>query len=634
MIHFLFTFFDFFRVWYYNIRMFNRRIALALIIFLITLSAGFAKPRKKAVTVPTKVQEKIKNTEESPKSWYICELKGKTKAGNVVIGPVEQRELILLVWIANSIQPNKDYCIAKNKTYISKNPEVFFKDEFTNIKNDINEFGVADTYEKYFFTNYLTRSLKLSVDGTVFGEKANEETPPEDEELPQEEGSKLTRELIEEQKNTVEAEATPEPEPEPEPAPAPEPLPEPVPEPKEEPAPAPEPVKETKPKIVVEQEKEEIPEEPAPIIEEELIPETTREIVEEQNLEPIIEAPLETASETLAQAPKKEEQSEYDNLLFSKLNQEKTDYVPQPESRPQAVPQPIPEPVQTPAPAPEPAPEPEPIQEPEPIPEPEPAPEPAVEPVAENSFELPISTTPSTSVNRYQRENLLDYAPKKTPPLPSDEDFTSYQLIASPDQADSKGVTLLMKAAKAGNNWELKNLLNSGANVNLKDSDGWTALMYAVRYQENTSIIDLLISAGAQVKTKNSYNVSALMLASTYNGNPEILRKLLSYYSPSEKEVVQSFVLMLSDNYSSDYSKAAKVDTFIEKSISLNSFYNGKTPLMYAAQYCSSTIVIKKLLDYGAGTSIRSADGKTAFDFAKENPTLPHDDVYWMLNRK
>ena len=91
---------------------------------------------------------------------------------------------------------------------------------------------------------------------------------------------------------------------------------------------------------------------------------------------------------------------------------------------------------------------------------------------------------------------------------------------------------------------------------------------------------------------------------------------------------------MLSDNYSSDYSKAAKVDTFIEKSISLNSFYNGKTPLMYAAQHCSSTVVIKKLLEYGAGTSIRSADGKTAFDYAKENPSLPHDDIYWMLNKK
>ena len=574
--------------------MFNRKIALVLFIFLLTLSAGFAKPKKKGISVPAKVQEKINKTEESPKSWYVCELKGKTKAGNVIIGPVEQRELILLVWIANSIQPNKDYCIAKNKTYISKNPEVFFKDEFEAIKNDINEFGVADTYEKYFFTNYLTRSLKLSVDGTAFEEKEND-SATEDEELPQVEGSQLTRQLIEEetkadsQENTVEDEASNEPE--------------------------------LLPEDVTSQAGEPVSEE---------MPEAAFSLTEK---EPLLEPPIEV-EETEFQLSEKKEQAEYDNLLFSKLNQEKSDSELEQKTtqKLEAIPEPITaaiaEPVTEASPAPEPLPE------AATAPSLEATPEAPVESVTENTFELPISTTPSTTVNRYQRENLLDYAPKKTPPLPTDEDYTTYQLIASPDQADSKGVTLLMKAAKAGNNWELKNLITSGANVNLQDSDGWTALMYAVRYQENTSIIDLLIDAGAQVKTKNSYKVSALMLASTYNGNPEILRKLLSFYSPSEKEVIQSFVLMLSDNYSSDYSKAAKVDSFIEKSIPLNSFYNGKTPLMYAAQYCSSTIVIKKLLDYGAGTSIRSADGKTAFDYAKENPTLPHDDIYWMLNKK
>ena len=510
--------------------MFKRKFCLILFIFFIILTPSFSKAKKSPITVPAKVQEKIDSTEETPKSWYICELKSKTKAGNVVIGPVEQRELILLIWIANSIEPNKNYCIAKNRTYITKNPESFFKDEFTAIKSDINEFGVVDTYEKYFFTNYLTRSLKLSLDSEESETEATEQdTAP-----------------------AVEPEATPTVETTPviEETPVVEPEPAATPEPEPEPTPEPEPVVE-----------------PEPVIEQEPV-------------------------------------------------------VPQPEPVVEPEPVVIPEPVQEVTPEPEPTPEPV----PEPTPQPEVTPEPA--------FELPISTTPSTTVNRYQKESLLDYAPKKTLELPSDEDYTSYQLIGSPDEADSRGCTLLMKAAKAGNNWELKNLINSGASINLKDADGWTALMYAVRYQENTSIVEQLIDAGADVKVKNNFDVSALMLASTYNGNPEILRKLLSYYSPSEKEVIQAFVLMLSDNYSSDYSKAAKVDCFIEKAIALNTFYNGKTPLMYAAQYCSSTVVIKKLLEYGAGTSIRSADGKTAFDYAKENPTLPHDDIYWMLNKK
>ena len=519
--------------------MFKRKITLCLFIFLISFSCGFSKAKKSPITVPSNVQDKINATEESSKSWYICELKGKTKAGNVVIGPVEQRELILLIWIANSVQPNKDYCIAKNKTYISKNPESFFKDEFANIKADINEFGLAKTYEQYFFTNYLSRSLKLSLDGAEITDNQ-----PEEDELAFEEGSQLTRQMMESQGGVLPAD------------------------------------------------------EPEPVIEE----------------VPVVE-------EKAAPAPVAEPEPEPE---------------PIPEPAPTPEPEPIPEPVAEVLPTPEPEPEPVVLPEPEPAPEPEPEPEPIQTPAAEAepAFELPISTTPSTSVNRYQKESLLDYAPKKTFELPSDDDYSTYQLIGSPDAADNRGCTLLMKAAKAGNNWELKNLINSGASINLKDNDGWTALMYAVRYQENTSIVEQLIEAGAEVKIKNNYDISALMLAATYNGNPEILRKLLTYYSPSEKEVIQAFVLMLSDNYSSEYSKAAKVDCFIEKAIALNSFYNGKTPLMYAAQYCSSTIVIKKLLEYGAGTSIRSAEGKTAFDYAKENPTLPHDDIYWMLNRK
>ena len=601
--------------------MFKRKLFLLLFLFLSILSLGFSKPKKNAVTVPTKVQEKINNTEESPKSWYICELKGKTKAGNVVIGPVEQRELILLVWIANSIVPNKNYCIAKNKTYISKNPESFFKEEFANIKSDINEFGVADTYEKYFFTNYLTRSLKLSVDGTPLAENPDEEK--EDEELPLAEGSQLTRQMISEQEGTPQEE-TAEPEVQEEVA---EETSQETPQKEEitkETEKAQKPEKPQKEEKTVRPELADIiAEEPIETLESQLQQEEDPTMVAEGENPPLLEPSLETENVIVkekVQEPKEEIWPEKTEPKEIAKAEPVTTTVPEPVTTVEQIPQ-----VET-----VPEPEEEVVQEPEPIPEPAAEEERPVQ----TSFELPISTTPTTTVNRYQRENLLDYAPKKTPALPSDDDYTSYQLIGSPDAADSKGVTLLMKAAKAGNNWELKNLINYGAKVNLKDNDGWTALMYAVRFQENTSIIDLLIDSGAEVKAKNNYNVSALMLAATYNGNPEILRKLLSYYSPSEKEVVQSFVLMLSDNYSSDYSKAAKVDTFIEKSIALNSFYNGKTPLMYAAQYCSSTIVIKKLLDYGAGTTIRSADGKTAFDYAKENPTLPHDDIYWKLNKK
>ena len=98
-----------------------------------------------------------------------------------------------------------------------------------------------------------------------------------------------------------------------------------------------------------------------------------------------------------------------------------------------------------------------------------------IEQVLTDPFELPISTTVANNVNRYQRENLLDYAPKKVPALPTDEDENEIVLISNPDKADSSGCTLLMMAARAGNDREVKNLILSGAKVNLKDKEGWNA---------------------------------------------------------------------------------------------------------------------------------------------------------------
>ena len=98
--------------------------------------------------------------------------------------------------------------------------------------------------------------------------------------------------------------------------------------------------------------------------------------------------------------------------------------------------------------------------------------------------------------------------------------------------------------------------------------------------------------------------------------------------------MLQSFILLLSDNSSSEYAKIAKVEAFIKKSVPLNSFYEGKTPLMYAAEFGTSTKLIKYLIDEGASPSIRSIEGKTAYDYAINNKALVHDENFWALNQK
>lgn len=233
----------------------------------------------------------------------------------------------------------------------------------------------------------------------------------------------------------------------------------------------------------------------------------------------------------------------------------------------------------------------------------------------------------------YQKEFLHDYMIFDEPEVEQTNKDKSI-ILENPDETDSFGKTLLMKAAKAGNDWQISALLASGANVNLKDKDGWTALMYAVRYQESLNCVDLLLQAQADVKIKNNYGSSALMIASCYNNNPQIIKKLLSYYQMNDKEVLKSLVLLLSESQTSEYTSIAKLNAFLDYSVPLNTFYEGKTPLMYACEFGNSTKIIKVLIDNNAITSIRSTEGKTAYDYASENQCLTHDSNYWLLNKK
>ena len=212
------------------------------------------------------------------------------------------------------------------------------------------------------------------------------------------------------------------------------------------------------------------------------------------------------------------------------------------------------------------------------------------------------------------------------------DDDDNNKLIEKPDVRDAAGRTLLMNAAKSGNVKEIKLLLKSGADVNLKDNDGWTALMYAVRYSENLECTESLLDAQADISAKNKYGSTALVLAACYNENPLILSKLLSKYKSADKEVLRSLVFLLSEQNISESQQLAKLKYFIDKAVPLNVLYEGKTPLMYAAKFGNSTKIIKTLIDNQASPLLRSTEGKTAFDYAVENNNLAHDETYWALN--
>ena len=239
----------------------------------------------------------------------------------------------------------------------------------------------------------------------------------------------------------------------------------------------------------------------------------------------------------------------------------------------------------------------------------------------------------SGNVNRYSKEYLSDYV-LYDKEQPVDYSEYIYEPIENPNEKDSSGRTALMKAARSGNDWQVKALLEAGVDVNAKDNDGWTALMYAVRYQEGLDCVQLLLDSKADVKAKNNYGSSALILAACFNNNPDIIKKILANYTASEKETLRAFVMLLSESHTSEYVQISKIQLFLDMAVPVNAFYEGKTPLMYAAQFGNSTQVIRILLENNAVVGIRSSEGKTAFEYAKENKNLKHDTIYWSLNKK
>ena len=85
----------------------------------------------------------------------------------------------------------------------------------------------------------------------------------------------------------------------------------------------------------------------------------------------------------------------------------------------------------------------------------------------------------------------------------------------------------LLKACCNGNLKKVKQLLEEGADVNVKDEKGRTALMFASWYSHK-EVVKQLLEKGADVDAEDIYGKTALMYASE-KGHKEIVELLKSY---------------------------------------------------------------------------------------------------------
>ena len=126
--------------------------------------------------------------------------------------------------------------------------------------------------------------------------------------------------------------------------------------------------------------------------------------------------------------------------------------------------------------------------------------------------------------------------------------------------------------------------------MNARDTDGWSPLMYAARFNSDPEVCEVLIKAGANPKL-------VLWHATGFKSHPEVCEALIK----------------------------AGADVNAKNS-------RGESPLIHAVKCGRSPEVCAVLIKAGADVNARDNDGKKAIDYAKENNALKDTDVYGQLH--
>ncbi len=203
----------------------------------------------------------------------------------------------------------------------------------------------------------------------------------------------------------------------------------------------------------------------------------------------------------------------------------------------------------------------------------------------------------------------------------------------------------LLAAAKSGNIASITELLNSGANINIKDDKGETPLHLAVTggftsvasillergadaglanmkgvtplmiaaFKNYTDIVKLLIAAKVAVDSESRNGFTALMLASQA-GNLEVIKLLLDSGAQIEKNTAHGNSALHSAVYGG---KPEAVKLLIDNGADPNSPIapNQTTPLILGVQRGFDTVV-ELLLSSGANPDFNLSNGNTALDIS------------------
>jgi ankyrin repeat protein len=174
-------------------------------------------------------------------------------------------------------------------------------------------------------------------------------------------------------------------------------------------------------------------------------------------------------------------------------------------------------------------------------------------------------------------------------------------LLAFGAQASAWAASLL-DAAKANDSAGALALVKDKADVNATESDGTTALHYAV-YHNDVALVESLLKAGAKPSIANKYGSTPLLEAAVW-GNPVVIEKLLKAGAAVDQGNPdgQTALMVLAHTSNID---AAKILIKHGANVNIVEHWHEQTPLMFAAAE-SQAAMVKLLLEHGAKVDVHS----------------------------
>ncbi|HBE78043.1 MAG TPA: hypothetical protein DDW65_09740 [Firmicutes bacterium] len=194
------------------------------------------------------------------------------------------------------------------------------------------------------------------------------------------------------------------------------------------------------------------------------------------------------------------------------------------------------------------------------------------------------------------------------------------ETTSSPNKNQQSRQTALMKAAIGGYSGSVKLLIDKGANLNLQDALGQTALMhavgnvYGVNYEtktEDTTCVKLLIDKGANLNIQDPIGMTALYQAASC-GLSETAKLLINKGAKFDMPDGSNAVYWAIMNINMEPArKTEMVRLFLDKGAKVDvSDKSGNTHLMSAASL-AYTDIVKLLLDRGANINRQNNAGWT-----------------------